>query len=269
MGGRLDSSNVISPELSIITNISFDHTQFLGDTLAKIAAEKAGIIKENIPVVIGEYDKETSEVFETFANKLHSKIVFADKNDEAKNTVQLAKYLDLCQLKGIYQKKNILTVLTALNFLLKDKFSLSDDAIDEGFATVVDKTGLQGRWQVVNTKPLTVFDTGHNVAGIKEVVSHIKSLKYNKLRFVFGVVADKDITHILEILPKYAEYYFCKADLPRALDEHRLQEQAETFNLKGKTYNSVLSAFENAKRNAHEDDIVLVGGSNFVVAELL
>jgi dihydrofolate synthase/folylpolyglutamate synthase len=284
MGGRLDSTNVITPEMSVITNIGYDHIQFLGDTLAKIAAEKAGIIKKNVPVVIGEFNFETADVFKDFAKKNNAEIHFADVDFELTNIVMKndALYCDvvskshntlyfaLCtSLTGVYQEKNILTVISALENGLKRKFNISDTHIRKGFATVVDKTGLMGRWQILNNKPLTVADTGHNVDGITQVVNHLKLLKYNKLHFVFGMVSDKDITHVLEILPKDAEYYFCNADLPRALDSNILQQQASQYGLHGKSYGTVESAFKNAQLQANDDDMILVGGSNLVVAEVL
>jgi dihydrofolate synthase/folylpolyglutamate synthase len=261
MGGRLDSTNVIAPEMTIITNIGYDHTQFLGDTLAKIAAEKAGIIKPNTPVIIGESNVETDNVFKNVAQENNAEIHFAD--------VEMKKIDMDCQLKGIYQQKNIKTVLSALENGLKQRFNLSEEAIKKGFFTVVDATGLMGRWQILKEKPLIVVDTGHNVDGIRQVLEQLKFIKYNKLHFVFGTVSDKDIHRVLEILPTDAEYYFCNANIPRALNSSVLQQQALPYGLPGKSYGSVANAFRIAQLQADEDDMILVGGSNFVVAEVV
>ncbi|MDR2511783.1 MAG: bifunctional folylpolyglutamate synthase/dihydrofolate synthase [Bacteroidales bacterium] len=276
IGGRLDSTNVVTPEMSIITNIGYDHTQFLGDTLAKIAVEKAGIIKPNIPVIIGEFNAETVDVFNNFAKKNNAEIHFADlecnltnikrNNDNLQFTIYNLQFTT--PLTGIYQEKNILTIFAAVN-VLKNKFHLSDEAIKKGFVTVIDNTELAGRWQILREKPLTVADVGHNVDGIRQVLEHLKLLKYSKLHFVFGMVSDKDIRHVLELLPKDAQYYFCNADLPRALNSDVLQQQALLYGLLGRSYGSVANAFKNAQMQAHDDDMILIGGSNFVVAEVI
>ena len=283
MGGRLDSTNLITPELSVITNIGLDHVQFLGDTLEKIAGEKAGIIKEGIPVVIGETQPETHQVFEDKAAACHSPIYFADQifdcdkvhiesmtlqeYDIWKNNVL---YLEACQipLMGNYQKKNLATVVCAAD-LLKDKFDLSDDDIRDGIANVIRNTHLMGRWQILNHDPLTIADTGHNVDGIREVVSQLSEMTYNKLHFVIGMVNDKDIDHVLQLLPHSCEYYFCKADIPRGLDAKILAEKAFDLGLRGKVYNSVRDAYLSALNDAHFDDVVFIGGSNFIVAEVV
>ena len=283
MGGRLDSTNLITPELSIITNIGLDHVQFLGDTLEKIAGEKAGIIKAGIPVVIGETQSETHQVFENKAQELNSPIFFADqlfdcdeihidelqtkKYDIWKNS---ELYLEACEipLTGNYQKKNLATVMCAAD-LLREKFQLSDDDIRDGVANVIRNTHLMGRWQILDHDPLTIADTGHNVDGIREVVNQLAEMTYNKLHFVIGTVNDKDIDHILQLLPHNCEYYFCKADIPRGLDANILAQKAFEFGLRGNVYNSVRDAYLSALNAASFDDIVFVGGSNFTVAEVI
>ena len=283
MGGRLDSTNLITPELSVITNIGLDHVQFLGDTLEKIAGEKAGIIKEGIPVVIGETQPETRQVFEDKANACHSPIYFADQifdcdkvhiDSQTQQEYDLWKnnelYLEACEipLMGNYQKKNLATVVCAAD-LLRGKFNLSDDDIRGGIANVVRNTHLMGRWQILNQDPLTIADTGHNVDGIREVVSQLAEMTYNKLHFVIGMVNDKDIDHVLQLLPHSCEYYFCKADIPRGLDAKILAEKAFDLGLRGKVYDSVRDAYLSALNDAGFDDIVFIGGSNFIVAEVV
>lgn len=286
MGGRLDSTNVINPELSIITNISLDHVKFLGDTEEKIAAEKAGIIKSGVPVVIGETQKGSKDVFIETAKEKNSPIYFADQIFECRinesdtseynnidifvKTTEKAPYLKnlYFPLLGDYQKKNLATVICAID-LLKDKFRLNDEHIHNGLKNVVANTGLMGRWQIVNKKPLAIADTGHNVAGINEVIRQLKNTKFENLHFVLSVVNDKDIDGILELLPKYAEYYFCKADIPRGLDANILAEKARKCGLKGEVYESVKRAYQSACDNAKEGDLVFVGGSNFTVAEVV
>lgn len=261
MGGRLDSTNIITPLLSVITNISYDHLQFLGNTLEKIAGEKAGIIKKNIPVVIGETQKETKPVFVVKAKEMKSEIFFADK----KITSRKFK----TDLKGIYQHKNIPTALMAIDALKKSGVKVSDSAITKGLKHVAKNTSFIGRWMVVGEKPLIVFDSAHNEGGIRELKYEIENTKYETLHFVFGTVADKDISKVLSLLPKQAKYYFCKADIPRGLNAHELKQQANNFKLKGDVYSSVKQAFKTAKRNASKKDLVLVAGSVFVVAEVL
>ena len=283
MGGRLDSTNLITPELSIITNIGLDHVQFLGDTLEKIAGEKAGIIKENIPVVIGETQAETRQVFEDKAMQCHSPIFFADQSFDCDKIHIESKftqkydiwknnelYLEACEipLMGNYQKKNLTTVCCAID-QLRDKFKLSDDDIRDGIANVIRNTHLMGRWQILNDDPLTIADTGHNVDGIREVIGQLAEMTYNKLHFVIGMVNDKDIDHILQLLPHHCEYYFCKADIPRGLDAKILAEKAFELGLRGKVYDSVRDAYQSAVNAAQFDDVVFVGGSNFIVAEVV
>lgn len=283
MGGRLDSTNLITPEISVITNIGLDHVQFLGNTMEKIAGEKAGIIKEGVPVVIGETHPETHQVFEDKARECHCPIYFADqifdcdeihidelrtkKYDIWKNS---ELYLEACEtpLTGNYQKKNLCTLMCAVD-LLREKFQLSDDSIRDGVANVIRNTHLMGRWQILNNDPLTIADTGHNVDGIREVVGQLAEMTYNKLHFVIGTVNDKDIDHILQLLPHNCEYYFCKADIPRGLDANILAQKAFEFGLRGNVYNSVRDAYLSALNAARFDDIVFVGGSNFTVAEVI
>lgn len=285
LGGRLDSTNVITPILSIITNISFDHMNLLGDTLPKIATEKAGIIKQNIPVVIGETDNQTKEVFIQKANQNSSKIYFADNTLHVENcsefnplqnyfTVDVYKGNTLiysrlkCGLNGDYQQKNILTVLQSVE-ILKERFKIKDENIRNGILNVANNTGLMGRWQKINSTPLAICDTGHNEAGIRYVLNQIKKIPFEKLHFVIGVVNDKEVDKILEMLPENASYYFCKANIPRALPENELYEIATKKGLKGTFYKTVKDAYNAALNSAQKNDLVFVGGSTFVVAEVV
>ncbi len=261
MGGRLDSTNIITPVLSVITNISFDHQQFLGNTLKKIAAEKAGIIKPGVPVVIGETQKETSAVFKKVAKAKGSPIFFADILPVLGNIKT--------DLQGHYQKKNVNTAVGALITLNKYCIKLSLSSFQKGFKNVVKNTNFIGRWMVMNEKPLIVFDSAHNEAGISEIKEQIAKSKPQTLHFVYGTVADKDIEPVLSILPKDAKYYFCKANVPRALDAELLREQAAKFGLKGTSFATVKAAFAAAKAKSKKSDMVLVAGSVFVVAEVL
>ncbi len=283
MGGRLDSTNVIKPELSIITNISLDHVKFLGDNEEKIAIEKAGIIKSDIPVVVGETQESCKNVFIETAKERKSPIYFADHIFECKandstsieyNNFNIYKNNNLYlknlsfPLLGNYQKKNLLTIICALD-ILRNIFNIEEHHICEGLKKIVKNTGLMGRWQLINTNPLAIADTGHNVAGIKEVTEQLKNTEFKNLHFVLSVVNDKDIEGILELLPKYAEYYFCKADIPRGLDANLLAEKARMCGLKGEVYDSVKQAYQSACKNATFGDLVFVGGSNFTVAEVV
>jgi len=284
LGGRLDSTNIITPLVSVITNISFDHTQFLGDTLELIAGEKAGIIKKNIPVVIGESNARTRQVFYNKANELNAPLFLANHifsvNDafettDGKKCYNVFKNSELVfanlklDLLGDYQKHNVCTVLQTIEVLQTKNINITNQNIYEGFAKVVEKTGLLGRWQIINKEPLTVCDTGHNEAGIEYVVNQIKNQKFDKLHIVLGTVNDKDINKILKFLPKEAEYYFTKASIPRALNEKELKSKAEEYNLYGNSFSNVKAAFEAANTNAKTNDMIFVGGSNFVVAEVL
>ena len=283
MGGRLDSTNLITPELSIITNIDFDHMKFLGDTRAKIAYEKAGIIKPGIPVVIGETHPETEQVFIDKAKEGNSPIYFADQVfdcdkiyiesnttqqfDVWKNSELYMEALEI-PLMGNYQQKNLTTVMCSLD-LLRGKFDLTEDHIRDGIGKVISNTHLMGRWQILNSDPLTIADTGHNVAGITEVVRQLADMHYEKLHFVLGMVNDKDIESVLQLLPRGADYYFCKADIPRGLDANILAEKAFDMGLRGMVYESVNHAYRSAVNNARFGDIVFIGGSNFTVAEVV
>jgi len=284
LGGRLDSTNIITPELSIISNISYDHGYLLGDTLESIAGEKAGIIKKNIPIVIGESQKSTNQVFIDKANEMESPISFASNNYQANReinrnnlfqTYQIFKdgqlfFPDLkLDLNGNYQNKNIVTVLQSIEILQQKKFKIQKDHIYEGCETAASTTGLMGRWQTIGQNPLTICDTGHNEAGILEILEQFKLMDFSQLHFIFGTVEDKDINKILELLPINAVYYFCKANIPRALDEKLLRQKASIFGLEGKCYSSVKMALGAARENAQDDDLIFVGGSTFVVAEVI
>ncbi len=260
LGGRLDSTNIVTPEVAVITNISMDHTQFLGDTLAKIAAEKAGIIKSTIPVIIGETQPEIKYVFTEKANQLNATIQFADK-------LSLKEYES--DLKGVYQQQNKKTVLATIQVLQKLGWNIAESHIINGLQNVVNNTGLMGRWQMLNKQPLTICDTGHNEAGIKLILAQINQQSFEKLHFVLGVVNDKDITNILQLLPKNATYYFCQAKIPRALDVNILAEKATAVGLSGTTFPSVAAAYKAAQKNATTQDLIFIGGSTFVVAEAL
>lgn len=262
LGGRLDCTNIIEPELAVITNISLDHTNILGPDLPSIAKEKAGIIKYHVPVVIGETQKETKNIFYHQALEMETTICFADK--------QTFDYpLPSCELTGDYQSANIQTAYVALNLLKEMGWRLTSENIAEGFLQVIELTGLQGRWQTLGTSPLTICDTGHNAAGLSYVVDQLEMLEYSTLRMVFGMVNDKDIEAVLPLLPQEATYYFVKADIPRGLDSKKLQEKALAHGLKGQAYASVNEGFEAAKKEALASDVIFVGGSNFTVAEVL
>ncbi len=259
MGGRLDSTNIITPLVSVITNIGFDHTQFLGNTLELIAAEKAGIIKKNIPVVIGEYLLETKKVFLEIAQKNNAPIYFAQEN----------KNEDLpCGLLGDYQIQNKKTVLQAIE-LVKQYFSISDLAIENGLLNVVKNTGLLGRWQQLGANPTIICDTAHNAHGLQIVMNQIKKQIFKQLYIVLGVVNDKDLDSILPLFPKNAFFYFCKPNVSRGLDAEVLKQFAENYNLNGLVCNSVSEAYILATLEANEGDFIYIGGSTFVVAEIV
>lgn len=260
LGGRLDSTNIVTPEVAVITNISMDHTQFLGDTLAKIAAEKAGIIKSTIPVVIGETQPAIKHVFIEKAKQLNAPIQFADEYPTQEYE---------SDLKGIYQQKNKKTVVATIQILQKLGWKIAANHIKKGLLNVVENTGLMGRWQVLNNQPLTVCDTGHNEAGIKLILAQLSKQQFEKLHVVLGVVNDKDITNILALLPNNAIYYFCQAKIPRALDVHTLAEKATAVGLSGKIFSTVEAAYQAARKNASTDDMIFIGGSTFVVAEVV
>jgi len=280
LGGRLDSTNVINPLMSIITNISMDHMALLGDSLMAIALEKAGIIKPNTPVLIGETQSEIKSIFKKKAAENSSSIYFADKlysatKNKIGNSLKVTNrnnvYFDKLnpQLKGIYQCKNIATVLASIELANKLGFKITKSHAKLALQTVVDTTGLLGRWQILQLKPLCIADTGHNEAGIKMVLKQIKETLHQQLHFVLGVVNDKDITKILSLLPKSAIYYFCKANIPRGLEATELAVLANKHQLKGAVYKNVKSAFKAAKKQAAKNDLVFVGGSTFTVAEVV
>lgn len=260
LGGRLDSTNIVTPEVSVITNIGLDHTQFLGNTLKAIAFEKGGIIKPKVPVVIGETQKETTSVFKTLAKKNDSEIIFADK------TITSIYESDL---KGDYQAKNIKTVTQTVNLLQLKGYKISNNHLKNGLKHVVKNTGLLGRWQVLDDKPKTVCDTGHNKEGLTYVVNQLQKEIFETLHIVFGVVNDKDLTTIVNLLPKKAKYYFCKPDISRGLDATLLKAALTPFGLKGEVYDSVNEAYNEAKKQSNSNDFIFIGGSTFVVAEII
>lgn len=271
LGGRLDCTNIITPILSIITNISFDHTQFLGNTLAEIAGEKAGIIKPGVPVVIGEYLPETRPVFENKAKSENAPILFAQDFDA--DQLESGETCDVdMELKGSYQERNKKTILTALH-ILRQKLAISDEAIREGFAHVCELTGLRGRWEKLNDTPLTICDTGHNLAGWNYLAPQINSVKAETKHIVFGMVDDKDVVHVLQLLKEKLEnrvkYYWTQPSTKRAIPVEKLSELALKLGLHGETYHSVKEAYNAALKNAEKDDFVFVGGSSYVVADLL
>ena len=279
LGGRLDCTNIIRPDLCVITNISFDHIQFLGDTLAKIASEKAGIIKEGIPVVIGETTPETKPVFAEKAIQVNAPIHFAEEeqfllessiNEQGKRIYQTKEYADLeGELGGLCQIKNTNTLLSAIRILQDIGYNINDTHVREGFARVCSLTGLMGRWQKILETPVAYCDTGHNKAGIQYIVEQLSRQTYRQLHIVMGMVNDKDISGVLAMLPKDAIYYFTKASVSRALNENEVKRLAGEAGLEGNTYPSVKDAFEAAQASAHPDDFIFVGGSTFIVADLL
>ena len=279
LGGRLDCTNIISPILSIITNISFDHTQFLGNTLAKIAAEKAGIIKKGVPVIIGEANEETRPVFNTKAKELDTKISFAEDDAIVVSSTTIAKggrnYILrngshlIGELSGDYQEHNMNTILCACNILKQINIIKDDNFIIKGLANICKNTGLMGRWQTIQTKPKVVCDTGHNVAGWNYLAPQIKRQKCNQLRIVFGMVDDKDIDSVMELLPKNATYYWTQAETKRAIKVERVAELALQHELNGKISNNVKDAYTKALNDSAADDFVFVGGSSYIVADLL
>lgn len=259
MGGRLDSTNIITPLVSVITNIGMDHMQFLGNEISAIAFEKAGIIKPTIPVVIGEYTAETKDVFLAKAKACQSEIYFASD--------LIASDLP-SDLLGDYQIHNKKTVVQTME-ILKSHFTISEENLKNGLLHVVKNTGLLGRWQQIHTYPKAICDTAHNSHGLKIVLNQIKKESFEKLHFVLGVVNDKDLSDILPLFPKSAIYYFCKPNIPRGLDTLILKEKAAEFDLIGKSYHSVSEAYQNALENATEKDFIYIGGSTFVVAEII
>ncbi|MEI6682651.1 MAG: folylpolyglutamate synthase/dihydrofolate synthase family protein [Bacteroidota bacterium] len=287
LGGRLDSTNIVTPQVSVITNISFDHMQLLGNSLREIAAEKAGIIKPGIPVVVGETQEEVAPVFREKAAGCFSEILFADQHYRAEmlqpeySGAESVRQLDIYRdgtlvagrlespLTGLYQLKNIQTVMAACDILNNLGFGLSLPVIRKGIRNVLVNTGLAGRWQILSREPLTICDTGHNESGLREVLAQIALTPHQRLHIVFGVVNDKHLAPILNLLPKNADYYFCKPDIPRGLDARELRLQANEAGLRGESYSSVAQALEAAREDATAGDLVFVGGSTFVVAEVV
>ncbi len=286
LGGRLDSTNIITPLLSIITNIGYDHQQFLGDTLPEIASEKAGIIKANIPVVIGETHLETESIFIEQAAKKKAPIVFADQllTVSIKETTPHHSLFEITpkkeaafpsllkvNLKGNYQAKNLATALRAITIIQEKKLfmDITNEAIVRGLDNLKERTYFIGRWQQLGANPTILCDSGHNVDGLRTVFEQLKDIEYTQLHFVFGMVKDKDPSKVLSMLPISAKYYFAKANIPRGLDAKNLQKEAAKHNLKGRAYVSVKNALEAAKRQANDTDLIFIGGSIFVVAEVL
>lgn len=276
MGGRLDSTNVVNSILSVITNIGLDHTQFLGNSLEAIAVEKAGIIKQNIPVIIGEFQEETTDVFRNTALEFNAPILWAkDRVEILQNNKNQLVFIDDkfwgeidFPIKANYQLQNLRTAFASLLIVEKD-WNLSKNIIKSGLENILKNTHFAGRWQKLSQNPNVIVDTGHNVEGLTYTMSQLADLEFNKLHFVFGMVSDKNIDKVLKLLPKDAKYYFCQANIPRAMDRQFLFEQATKQDLKGEVYNTVAEAFANAKQNCKSNDLVFVGGSTFVVAEVL
>ncbi|SDF20515.1 dihydrofolate synthase / folylpolyglutamate synthase [Bacteroidales bacterium KHT7] len=279
LGGRLDCTNIITPDVSIITNISFDHVQFLGDTLAKIASEKAGIIKPNIPVVIGETTPETKPVFISKAEEQNAPIIFAEEQDEVMGECLLAKGgfdyqtktfgLITAELGGLCQTKNTRTIIEALKQLIGKGYRITRQNVADGFASVCKNTGLMGRWQKLSDKPKVICDTGHNVGGIQYIVKQLELQEYDNLRIVMGMVNDKDISTVLSMMPKHAVYYFTQASVKRAMPCRDFKAKAAGYGLEGDAYPTVRQAYETALHDASQNDLVFVGGSSFIVADLL
>jgi dihydrofolate synthase/folylpolyglutamate synthase len=284
LGGRLDSTNIIKPLLSVITNIGHDHMDILGDTLEKIAIEKAGIIKPSVPIVISESQPETKAVFVLKARESDSELMFADETYSGRFTsddfseagrsysiinLKTGKLVESeTPLEGNYQIKNLQAIFASMIFL-KRKFSITDRNITEGIRKTVKNTGLYGRWQILNSDPLTICDTGHNMEGLEYVMDQLGKITADTKHYVIGFVNDKDLKTVLPLFPKDAVYYFTKASVPRALDEQVLRAEAFKYGLIGLSFPDVKSALENARKNAKQSDLIFIGGSTFVVAEVV
>ena len=263
LGGRLDCTNIITPDLCIITNISLDHVQFLGHTLAQIATEKAGIIKPHIPVVIGETTSDTRTVFQAKAHEVDAPVYWAEEYDREDDAgIEF-------ELKGLYQQKNKRTILTVLPLLKEIGYRIDEQSVRQGFAHVCELTGLMGRWQKLQENPTVICDTGHNVGGIQYIVEQLTQQKYRKLHFIIGMVNDKDVSGVLSLLPKDATYYFTQASVKRALPEEELAKLAAEQGLHGICYPDVPEAFRAAQEKSLPEDFIFVGGSSFIVADLL
>ncbi|MFM9027284.1 MAG: bifunctional folylpolyglutamate synthase/dihydrofolate synthase [Bacteroidota bacterium] len=283
LGGRLDSTNVITPELSIITNIGWDHSSLLGDTLEKIAGEKAGIIKKGVPVVVSERDPHAENVFITTASSQSSDLFFASDLFSVKAKNSGLQFQDLIveskmhdsaveyrlSLPGHYQKKNLAGVLASIDLLRSRGWSISDDSVRSGLEKVFSLTGLKGRWQLLSESPNVIADVGHNEHGVRQLVLQLSETNYDQLHVVIGMVRDKDIASVLALLPRTANYHFCQPDLPRALPVDELYEKATASGLSGTVNKSVIQALEEARSLANPDDLILITGSTFVVAEAL
>ena len=257
LGGRLDSTNIIQPELSIITNIGLDHIELLGDSIEKIAREKGGIIKPKIPVLLGRKQHQTKAIFDEIAHENQSKLFYAENC-----------YIE-SDLKGDYQNENKNTAYTAIKILKTQAWDIKYKHIINGFKKVQKNTSILGRWMTLGQSPLIICDTGHNIDGVKNIVEQIKKTSYNELHIVFGVVNDKSIDSILKLMPKKAQYYFCQAQIPRAMQINLLFSKAQEHQLRGNCFKSVDDAFKKAKSVARENDLIFIGGSTFVVAEIL
>ena len=260
LGGRLDSTNIIKPEVSVITNIGFDHMQFLGNTLEAISKEKAGIIKQNIPVIVGETQKETEAVFKNIALNKNAPIYFADA---------LVNYKIESDLKGLYQQNNTKTAIKVIEELQKLTFKISKIQIRNGFNKVVNNTGLLGRWQLLNQKPKVICDTAHNKEGLKYVMMQLLQEAYKQLHIVLGMVNDKDLESIIDLFPKEAVYYFCKPNISRGLEVEKLKSYFEINERSGEAYSSVIEAYKSAFKKSSTEDVIFVGGSTFVVTEII
>ena len=280
LGGRLDCTNIIHPDLSIITNISFDHIQFLGNTLPKIASEKAGIIKQGVPAIIGEAGEEDVRmVFEQEAEKVGTRLIFAEEEKELISytysptqgyTYQTKTYGELHgQLSGFCQEKNTRTILAAVNELNKISYGISTASVAKGMNQVCQLTGLMGRWQTISNNPLTICDTGHNVGGMQYITKQLKETPHQRLHIIIGMVNDKDVNTVLSMLPKDAVYYFTQASVKRAMPVEEFAQKAEKHDLHGNSYANVELAYRAAKQNAEKNDLIFVGGSTFIVADML
>ncbi len=282
LGGRLDSTNIITPELSIITNIGWDHTNMLGHSLPEIAAEKAGIIKEEVPVVVGEKNQATAPVFEKTARQKQAPLFFAEEAYQSLSYQWMQDRLILkilnqatgqtdsfeLDLPGIYQRKNLCTVLAALDALKKKGFEISHPQVNTALQHVKQTTGLQGRWEIIHHEPTVVLEVAHNKEGMEQMLQHIQNIHYQKLHLILGMVKDKDSAQVLKLLPKEAAYYFTQAHIPRALPAEELQEKARAFSLSGDSYEDVNTALDSASHRAGSHDLIIVCGSIFLVAEV-
>jgi dihydrofolate synthase/folylpolyglutamate synthase len=280
LGGRLDSTNIISPEVSIITNIGLDHTQFLGETIPQIAGEKAGIIKKDVPCIVSEYTEDTTPVFDTAA--IHTSLAYGSELFTILDIKYAHDYLEVevlnkkteglqtyqLDLNGSYQAKNLQGVLGAVSILQTKGWQISNQHILDGLSHVKKNTGLYGRWQIISTNPTTVVDVAHNVAGIQTLLAQIKLVNHQQLHIVFGMVKDKDIDSVLALLPTQATYYFTQAQIERAIDGHELQQKASEHGLTGNVYAHVNEAIAAAKKQAHANDLIVVCGSVFLVGEI-